>query len=216
MNSKRQTIWLVSMLSLMVVLSAYYLFSEDVNQLDLNADGTVIEDINVSSEVIGHDHEGGAEAETGAGADTGAEETGAEAANELTPEDQEVISRLENQQHSTSEEYFAAMAIQRAEELYRQMDELRSITVNQEKSDEEIGSAYDQLQKLETTLAKLDHIEGVLSQSYSQAVVLEENDKWKVVVQADKLEKSEAVSIADLVMEEMNIGAEKLQIQVIQ
>ncbi|MFU1794725.1 SpoIIIAH-like family protein [Paenibacillus azoreducens] len=29
MNSKRQTIWLVSMLSLMVVLSAYYLFTDD-------------------------------------------------------------------------------------------------------------------------------------------------------------------------------------------
>lgn len=29
MNTKRQTIWLVSMLSLMVVLSAYYLFTED-------------------------------------------------------------------------------------------------------------------------------------------------------------------------------------------
>ncbi|WP_310550185.1 SpoIIIAH-like family protein [Paenibacillus glufosinatiresistens] len=29
MNGKRQTIWLVSMLSLMVVLSAYYLFTED-------------------------------------------------------------------------------------------------------------------------------------------------------------------------------------------
>lgn len=29
MNNKRQTIWLVSMLSLMVILSAYYLFTED-------------------------------------------------------------------------------------------------------------------------------------------------------------------------------------------
>ncbi|MBO3286644.1 SpoIIIAH-like family protein [Paenibacillus sp. FSL M8-0228] len=29
MNNKRQTVWLVSMLSLMVVLSAYYLFTED-------------------------------------------------------------------------------------------------------------------------------------------------------------------------------------------
>lgn len=29
MNNKRQTIWLVSMLSLMVVLSAYYLFTDD-------------------------------------------------------------------------------------------------------------------------------------------------------------------------------------------
>lgn len=31
MNTKRQTIWLVSMLSLMVVLSAYYLFTEDTS-----------------------------------------------------------------------------------------------------------------------------------------------------------------------------------------
>lgn len=32
MKSKRQTIWLVSMLSLMVILSAYYLFTEDSSQ----------------------------------------------------------------------------------------------------------------------------------------------------------------------------------------
>jgi len=40
MNSKRQTIWLVSMLSLMVVLSAYYLFTEDVQKLKNTADPT--------------------------------------------------------------------------------------------------------------------------------------------------------------------------------
>ncbi|MDT2191465.1 SpoIIIAH-like family protein [Paenibacillus larvae] len=33
MNGKRQTIWLVSMLSLMVLLSAYYLFTEGVGKL---------------------------------------------------------------------------------------------------------------------------------------------------------------------------------------
>ena len=41
MNTKRQTVWLVSMLSLMVILSAYYLFTEDVNKSDdLLTDGT--------------------------------------------------------------------------------------------------------------------------------------------------------------------------------
>lgn len=34
MNTKRQTIWLVSMLSLMVILSAYYLFTQDMNDAD--------------------------------------------------------------------------------------------------------------------------------------------------------------------------------------
>ncbi|MEK8132745.1 SpoIIIAH-like family protein [Paenibacillus filicis] len=42
MNSKKQTIWLVSMLSLMVVLSAYYLFTEDVKELDVATSATGI------------------------------------------------------------------------------------------------------------------------------------------------------------------------------
>lgn len=39
MKSKRQTIWLVSMLSLMVILSAYYLFTEDGPQTSTPTDG---------------------------------------------------------------------------------------------------------------------------------------------------------------------------------
>lgn len=41
MKSKRQTIWLVSMLSLMVILSAYYLFTEDRSTKGKNTDGQV-------------------------------------------------------------------------------------------------------------------------------------------------------------------------------
>jgi len=41
MKSKRQTIWLVSMLSLMVILSAYYLFTEDGSTKGKTIDGQV-------------------------------------------------------------------------------------------------------------------------------------------------------------------------------
>ncbi|NWL87405.1 hypothetical protein DMN77_07285 [Paenibacillus sp. 79R4] len=41
MKSKRQTIWLVSMLSLMVILSAYYLFTEDSSTKGKSTDGQV-------------------------------------------------------------------------------------------------------------------------------------------------------------------------------
>lgn len=45
MNNKRQTIWLVSMLSLMVVLSAYYLFTQDAGvKVDSVADKTKVMD----------------------------------------------------------------------------------------------------------------------------------------------------------------------------
>lgn len=49
MNSKRQTIWLVSMLSLMVVLSAYYLFTEDVNKLEVASTGVKTNEIVVNT-----------------------------------------------------------------------------------------------------------------------------------------------------------------------
>ncbi|KPV55275.1 hypothetical protein QJ48_34035, partial [Paenibacillus sp. A3] len=47
MNSKRQTIWLVSMLSLMVVLSAYYLFTEDVGNVEVT--GTTPKEMTISA-----------------------------------------------------------------------------------------------------------------------------------------------------------------------
>ncbi|WP_040951345.1 SpoIIIAH-like family protein [Gorillibacterium massiliense] len=55
MNSKRQTIWLVSMLSLMVVLSAYYLFTEDSSKLNSSANQTVTDGIQTDSHEVGTD-----------------------------------------------------------------------------------------------------------------------------------------------------------------
>lgn len=55
MNSKRQTIWLVSMLSLMVVLSAYYLFTDDTDKLNQAANQTQTEQIEVKSTGIDAD-----------------------------------------------------------------------------------------------------------------------------------------------------------------
>lgn len=44
MNNKRQTVWLVSMLSLMVILSAYYLFTEDSGPINTPvADSTQVD-----------------------------------------------------------------------------------------------------------------------------------------------------------------------------
>jgi stage III sporulation protein AH len=50
MQPKKQTVWLVSMLSLMVVLSAYYLFTDDVKQTTKeNWNKLVLKDVSASS-----------------------------------------------------------------------------------------------------------------------------------------------------------------------
>lgn len=87
MNNKRQTIWLVSMLSLMVVLSAYYLFTDESGpsappvaestQGDNQKNGTINKSTDelvlneVTPESIVEDS--GASEETGSEANTGAE-----------------------------------------------------------------------------------------------------------------------------------------------
>jgi stage III sporulation protein AH len=62
MNGKRQTIWLVSMLSLMVVLSAYYLFTEDSGVSSpketagtIQVDGAVKDAAGVTSPTVGEE-----------------------------------------------------------------------------------------------------------------------------------------------------------------
>ncbi|KOP63933.1 mutants block sporulation after engulfment (stage III sporulation) [Bacillus sp. FJAT-18019] len=60
MNNKRQTIWLVSMLSLMVILSAYYLFTDD--------SGTKAPPVAESTQVDGQKPSAGQEASGSTGA----------------------------------------------------------------------------------------------------------------------------------------------------
>ncbi|WP_138225484.1 SpoIIIAH-like family protein [Paenibacillus algicola] len=91
MNNKRQTIWLVSMLSLMVVLSAYYLFTEDAGpaappvaertqDFGLQAQGDEI----VVHEVVeeGVDGDAGKSEDAAVGSDTDTSKANGEAADE--------------------------------------------------------------------------------------------------------------------------------------
>ena len=55
MNTRRQTVWLVSMLGLMVVLSAYYLFTDNVDDLNV-ADNGSYSDVQVDMTDPSSDH----------------------------------------------------------------------------------------------------------------------------------------------------------------
>lgn len=115
MNSKRQTIWLVSMLSLMVILSAYYLFTEDTaGKSDLLTESAAVKDATeaagsaqdaggiVVDEVTSGDSgkegaaaeqpgaagttDGGSAAKTGQSGDEGAAGSGSAAGQSQTPD----------------------------------------------------------------------------------------------------------------------------------
>lgn len=234
MNTKRQTVWLVSMLSLMVVLSAYYLFTEDVNDLDLTtqqASGTEIKVDTIATE-------GSADAASTsadkAAAGNGAAATTDKAATTTPPAstgdtsaadkaaqgtaaktDQEVLQQVTAKATSGSD-YFASLFMKRNEELAKETEKWIAIQTDSKKTNDEVTLALNELQKLQDQDEKVMSLEDTLAKDFQNAIVLQESGKWKVVVQSAKLEKSQGVTIVDLVMKELNVTPDKISVQYVQ
>ncbi|MFS0722760.1 SpoIIIAH-like family protein [Paenibacillus sp. 1P07SE] len=221
MNTKRQTIWLVSMLSLMVILSAYYLFTEDSTPTDHLTDAGGITDI-----VLG---DGAKEAAAGGGTEGAMEEIivtdverlgdqeSSSAPDDAGPTDQEVLSMLKEQEASAAaSDYFAQQQYLRAETLREDVDRLYSIVTDMSQSPETASEAMIQLEGIQQEDEKITGLEEELSSEFSKVAITPEQDKYKVVVQSQNLERSQAASIIDKVMRTLDISAEHVSVQFIQ
>ncbi|MGZ7443889.1 SpoIIIAH-like family protein [Paenibacillus sp. TH7-28] len=277
MKSKRQTIWLVSMLSLMVVLSAYYLFTEEgpapaaktdgqqvsmeggtaqngaLEKSGLSAQDEVIlseitSDGQAGSDAVTDDEaaaktdevkaaeEGTATEESGAAGgavDTSSQNSGKEAAkdekaavqgekaaepsanaggSEQTKTDEDVLNQMEAQGIASSDS-LTAYQFERTQENLQKQEELMKAINDDNKSLEESAMAQQELSALEEKEEKIYDIEERLRQQYANAVVAEEDNKYKVVVVSEKMEAKEAVSIMDLVMKELDVSQDKVSVQ---
>lgn len=206
MNAKRQTVWLVSMLSLMVVLSAYYLFTEDVNELEVANNQIQGNEIKVDTITTQGDSKPGTDAKS---------EPTSTNVSDSKKTDAEVLKQVATIATSGSD-FFKSAQIKRQEELGIMVEKWMTVSLDSKKSTEEVQQALNELDKIQDHEARVANLEDILGKDFSNALVLQEGSKWKVVVQAAKLEKSQGVSIVDLVMNELNIGADKISIQYVQ
>lgn len=246
MNTKRQTVWLVSMLSLMVVLSAYYLFTEDVNDLDLTkqqAAGTEIKVDAISTDAPQGSAAADKAAANKAAADKAATDKAASAdkgsatdkaatdkatTDKATSDkavqgaqtqttgktDADVLKQVSASANATSgNDYFMTLHSKRNEDLSKEMEKWMAVSVDSKKSTEEVEQALQEVQKLQDLDEKVTNVEDQLGRQYPNSIVLQDGSKWKVIVQAAKLEKSEGVSIVDLVMKELNVSPDKVTVQ---
>ncbi|PZE22056.1 SpoIIIAH-like family protein [Paenibacillus xerothermodurans] len=279
MNSKRQTIWLVSMLSLMVVLSAYYLFTEDVDSLQFTSTGITDTAAGSANEIIvdtgdltgapapagasteapaqsNADAAAGAKTDTAADAKTdektnasvtpegsgqqttpqaasGSEQentpkpdtassaksdaagTGvSNSADEMSAADAKVLEQLASQQQAKGgSEYFTNLGLTRNEELAKQSEKWLTIISDPKQTAEAAANAQAELRKIQDNEAKITSLEETLTQQFPQAVITEEASKWRVTVQSNKLDKSQAVNIVEQVMKEMGVGPDKIIVQ---
>ncbi|KRF12082.1 SpoIIIAH-like family protein [Paenibacillus sp. Soil787] len=248
MNAKRQTIWLVSMLSLMVVLSAYYLFTEDVNKLDLattqsinktqevkidmsqvdpaNAAKTDVKastggDAKVDTKAVTPQNSTKTDVKTDAKTDVKTDAkttTTQDASKETKPNtaktDDQVLKIVEEQAKTTSaSDYFTNEQMKQSDYFSKTSTALMEIITDSKKTPEAVAKATNDLAKLTDIQDKVENIEALLLKDFPQAIINQDENKWKVTVQSDKLEKSQGVSIVDLVMKELGTGPENIKIQ---
>lgn len=192
MNTKRQTIWLVSMLSIMVILSAYYLFngqSEDKNIATLD-------DILAGSDSY-YDHIG--------------EWDGLVL-------DQDILDHWEANALATSgANFFFTQQLQRNEDYLRESDRLMQLFNSSNQSLESTNQIYTDMIKLEELYTKITYLEEELSKDYPQVFVSHEADnKVKIYVESDQLQKSQAVSIVEMAMAQLDISPDQIVVEYIQ
>lgn len=199
MNTKRQTIWLVSMLSLMVVLSAYYLFTQDLDDADkLSGSNPPAEDVSEAS----------GDGDTLV-VDEVTQEEGA-ATQGLT--DEQILAMVESQgygENSVFSDILKKRDLQYEEEQNRLMADVANVTGDPEQSAEAVAA----IEQLEEKSSKIAELEIALMEHYQIAMIDEENDRYKVVVASDKLEKKDAASIIDQVMTVMDVKADQVSVQ---
>jgi stage III sporulation protein AH len=233
MNTKRQTIWLVSMLSLMVILSAYYLFTEDVDTADMLTDGTHKEQTaqNGATEASGGQAgQNAAEASSGTAgqdgvtvndvvqsADAGGTKDAAGAASKddagISKEDQQVLEDYKASNAAASS--FNALQEKRDQKFYDEYNRLMGVTTDPKADPAAASKAVEQLGQLEDKNTKITGLEEELTKQYKNAFVTEENNRYKVVIQSEKLDRSQADSIVTAVIKELGATPDQVTVQYI-
>ncbi|MBB3109176.1 stage III sporulation protein AH [Paenibacillus phyllosphaerae] len=215
MNSKRQTVWLVSMLSLMVILSAYYLFTEDVNpSSNLLTDGTQqeqqLQDGATEVTADGAKEEGIVVDKVEQADGTATAEAGTTA--EAEQADQETLEQIEAQ--GLASNAFDELQYKRDQKNAAENDRLMSALSAQD--EETATKAVDELAQLEDKTAKMTSLEEELGKEFKTVLITPQaGNKYKVVVQSEKLDKSQADSIIIRVMDELGLKAEQVSVQFI-
>jgi stage III sporulation protein AH len=168
------------MLSLMVVLSAYYLFTDDVKSSDSTKtakwDQMVLDDVTPSA----------------------------------TPSSN---AKKETALETSTNDYFANIQMERDEKQEAEFDRLMETMNNANEAT--AATTMKTLGDLQDKAEKVSALEEQLASEYTNAVVTETNGKWDITVQAKDLQKTQAVSIAELVMNELTLKPDQITIHTI-
>ncbi|CDO01928.1 stage III sporulation protein AH [Oceanobacillus picturae] len=176
---KKQTVWLLTMLSLMIVLSVYYMTSPD-------------------SEDLAYLNNGQDDSEEAASTDPTEDE--GEADGNLDETEVDSISNLgEN-------ELFTTIRMELTDQRSKTKDRLTDVVASSSSSPEEKDEALKEIDVIEEVETKETILEGSIAESgeYPDVLVRSEDDKVHVHVRAEELSPTEANNIMQMVRDEFD------------
>ncbi|MCY9004665.1 SpoIIIAH-like family protein [Peribacillus frigoritolerans] len=181
---KKQTVWLLTMLSLVVVLSVYYLTAPEENAADMTATEQMEQE----------------ESKTESKTENKAETKGENKSEKETSKNTEGSSVT-----IASGDEFESLRMQIEDERAKLNEELTAKMGNTELSAEERDEAYAKIEQLSETKVKENIIENlIVAMDYNAALVRVDGTDVKVSVKADKQTKTEANNIIRLVRKEVS------------
>ncbi|MEF2095884.1 SpoIIIAH-like family protein [Bacillus sp. CFBP9009] len=181
---KKQTVWLLTMLSLVVVLSVYYLTAPEENAADMTSTEQMEQEENKT------------ESKTENKADTKGETNSEKETSKNTEGSSVTIA---------SGDEFESLRMQIEDERAKLNEELTAKMGNTELSAEERDEAYAKIEQLSETKVKENIIENlIVAMDYNAALVRVDGTDVKVSVKADKQTKTEANNIIRLVRKEVS------------
>ncbi|WP_130859839.1 SpoIIIAH-like family protein [Gracilibacillus phocaeensis] len=173
---KKQTIWLLTMLSLMIVLSVYYLNAPRDGEMALFDDQ---EQDELTGETISSEE-----------VDQVLDQAGEQQGDAAKEEDGTTAANLD--------EYFASVRTEISNQRSMEKERLESIVASSESSSDEVNQAYEAMKEIEMLDVKEGNLEAQLKavSGYEGVLVRNVSDNNLVVtVQADKLTAEEANQI---------------------
>ncbi|MGG0638516.1 SpoIIIAH-like family protein [Bacillus altitudinis] len=185
---KKQTVWLLTMLSLVVVLSVYYIMSPQ------GENAVTVEDTKSKGM-----EEKKAEPEKGTDKGTTDKETNAKQEDvETSGEEGKAVSE------QTDDELFTTYRLELEDKRSKQREEYNEIVSSDDATAQEKSEAYDQMTALSEAEGTERQLETLIkTKGYKDALVSAEGDKVNITVRSDKKSKSQAADIIDLVTKEM-------------
>ena len=185
---KKQTVWLLTMLSLVVVLSVYYITSPEQQQNELAA-------VDEQKEERKGNWADEQEPDNGKSKEEGKLE---EVSNKGADEDMEIIS------NAAGDEVFETLRMQLEEERSQMKEELTITIASTELSVEERSKAKEQMDELNEIAQKELLLETLIkAMDYEDVLVRADNEQVNITVKADKQSKSEANKIIQTVRSEL-------------